>query len=122
VADRLSIVRIFRNIIENSIKYGGDGLGKIEIGYRATDDVHIFTVTDDGQGLKGQDSTNIFNWFQRKTTSTDIHGSGMGLAIVKEIAALHGGDVWQEPAKPKGLTFYVSLSQHLMSMGGDELD
>jgi len=122
VADRLSILRIFRNIIQNSIKYGGDGLGKIEIGYRSTDDLHIFTVTDDGQGLTAQDPKNIFNWFQRKTTSTEIHGTGMGLAIVKEIAALHGGDVWHEPAKPKGLTFYVSLSRHLISMEGGKLD
>ena len=58
VADRLSIVRIFRNIIENSFKYGGDELGRIEIGYRLTDDLHIFTVTDDGQGLKKEDSIN----------------------------------------------------------------
>lgn len=114
VADRLSIVRIFRNIIENSLKYGGDGLGKIEIGYRSTDDVHIFTVTDDGQGLTVEDSNNIFDWFKRKTTSTEIHGTGMGLAIVKEIAALHGGAVWQEPTKSKGVTFCVSLSRHLI--------
>lgn len=116
VADRLSIVRIFRNIIENSLKYGGDGLGKIEISYRSTDDLHIFTVTDDGQGLTGQDSKNIFNWFQRITTSPEIHGTGMGLAIVKEIVALHGGDVWHEPAKPNGAAFSVSLSRHLIPM------
>ncbi len=116
VADRLSIVRIFRNIIENSLKYGGDGLGTIEIGYRSTDDLHILTVTDDGQGLAVQGSKNIFNWFQRKTTSSEIHGAGMGLAIVKEIAALHGGKVWQEPATPKGVIFFVSLSRHLIPM------
>ena len=120
VADRLSIVRIFRNIIENSLKYGGDRLGKIELGYRSTDDLHIFTITDDGQGLTAQYSTNIFNWFQRETTSTEIHGSGMGLAIVKEIAALHGGDVWQEPGKPKGVTFCVSLSRHLIPQGSGQ--
>jgi signal transduction histidine kinase len=63
-----------------------------------------------------------FNWFQRKTTSTKSHGTGMGLAIVKEIAALHGGDVWLEPAKPKGVTFCVSLSRHLIPMeeGGQD--
>jgi signal transduction histidine kinase len=114
VADRLSIVRIFRNLIENSIKYGGDELSRIEIGYRLSDDLHIFTVTDDGQGLKKEDSTNIFNWFKRKKVAADIQGTGMGLAIVKEIAALHGGEVWQESAKPKGVTFCISLSRRLM--------
>lgn len=114
VADRLSIVRIFRNIIENSFKYGGDELGRIEIGYRFNDDSHIFTVTDDGQGLKKEDSINIFNWFKRKKAAAEIQGTGMGLAIVNEIAALHGGEAWQEPAKPKGVTFCVSLSRHLI--------
>ena len=114
VADRLSIIRIFRNIIENSLKHGGYGLTRIEIGYRLADDLHIFTITDDGQGLKGKDSDNIFNWFNRETSSTEIQGSGLGLAIVKEIAALHGGAVWQEPAKPQGVIFYVSLSRHLI--------
>lgn len=114
VADRPSIIRIFRNIIENSLKYGGDELGRIQIGYRPTNDLHIFTVTDDGPGLKDKDSENIFNWFKRKTASTEIQGTGMGLAIVKEIAALHGGEVWHEPAKPKGATFCVSLSRHLI--------
>ncbi len=114
VADQPSIVRIFRNIIENSLKYGGDELGRIEIDYRPTDDLHIFTVTDDGQGLKEQDSENIFNWFKRKTAQKDVQGTGMGLAIVKEIAGLHGGEVWHEPAKPKGATFCFSLSRHLI--------
>ena len=114
VADRLSIIRIFRNIIENSLKHGGHGLTRIVIGYRLADDLHIFTVTDDGQGLKEKNSENIFNWFNRETSSTEIQGSGLGLAIVKEIAALHGGAVWQEPAKPQGVTFYVSLSRHLI--------
>ena len=116
VADQPSIVRIFRNIIENSLKYGGDELGRIEIDYRLTDDLHIFTVTDDGQGLTEQDSENIFNWFKRKTASTKIQGTGMGLAIVKEIVTLHGGEVWHEPAKPKGATFGFSLSRHLKAM------
>ncbi len=115
VADRPSIIRIFRNIIENSLKYGGDELGRIAINYRPTDELHIFTVTDDGQGLKEQDSENIFNWFKRKTASKNIQGTGMGLAIVKEIASLHGGEVWHEPAIPKGATFCFSLSRHLES-------
>jgi signal transduction histidine kinase len=115
VADRLSIIRIFRNIIENSLKHGGYGLSKIEIGYRLADDLHTFTVTDDGQGLIEKDCNNIFSWFKRATSSAEVQGSGMGLAIVQEIAALHGGKVWQEPAKPKGVTFCVSLSRHLIT-------
>ena len=113
VGDRLSIIRIFRNIIGNSLKYGGDNLSRIEIGHRSTKDLHILKVTDDGQGLEVKDSKNVFKWFNRKADTKGIQGSGMGLAIVREIAALHGGECWLEPAKPKGVTFYVSLSRHL---------
>jgi len=116
IVDRLAIMRIFRNIIENALKYGGDGLSKIDIGYRVTDDLHIFTVTDDGQGVTEEDSEDIFNWFKRRkqVPATESSGAGMGLAIVREIAATLGGAVWQEPAKPKGVTFCVSLAQHLL--------
>lgn len=116
IADRLAVTRIFRNIIENALKYGGDGLGKIDISYRFTDELHIFTVTDDGQGVTEEDSQDIFNWFKRKkqTLIPESGGTGMGLAIVREIAATHGGAVWQEPVKPKGVTFCVSLSRHLL--------
>ena len=98
------------------MKYGGDGLGKIDIGYRFTDELHIFTVTDDGQGVTEEDSEDIFNWFKRKkrTSTKESGGAGMGLAIVREIAATLGGAVWQEPAKPQGATFCVSLSRHLL--------
>ena len=116
IADRLSVIRIFRNIVENSLKYGGEELGSIEIDYRSTDDLHIFTITDDGQGL-GANSAAIFDWFKRTKTSAGVNGAGMGLAIVKEITALHGGNIWQEPARPKGVTFYVSLSRHLVPAG-----
>lgn len=113
VADRLSILRIFRNIIDNSLKYGGEELNRIEIGYQLTDFLHIFTVTDDGQGLAENDSANIFQWFKRQKAATETQGSGIGLAIVSDFAALHGGEVWLVPARPKGVTFCFSLSRHL---------
>ncbi|GAB6191186.1 sensor histidine kinase [Desulfocastanea catecholica] len=116
IADRLAVTRIYRNIIENALKYGGDGLGKIEIGYRFTDELHIFTVADDGQGVTEEVSRDIFNWFKRKkhTSTPESGGAGISLAIVREIAATLGGAVWQEPAKPKGVTFCVSLSRSLL--------
>lgn len=124
IADRLAIMRIFRNIIENALKYGGDGLGKIDIGYRVTDDLHIFTVMDDGQGVTEEESEDIFNWFKRRkhAPATESGGAGMGLAIVREIAATLGGAVWQESGKPKGVTFCVSLSRHLPPGNTDAQD
>ena len=114
VADRISMIRIFRNIIENSLKYGGDQLSRITIDYRETNDLHILTVTDDGKGIKEKDADYIFSWFKKRTDSDGTPGAGMGLAIIREIISLHGGEIWHEPAKPRGATFCFSLNRHLL--------
>lgn len=118
VADRISIIRIFRNIIENSLKYGGEELANITIGYRGTDGLHILTVTDDGKGLEEKNSDYIFNWFKRRAVSKGTQGTGMGLAIIREIITLHGGEIWYEPAKPKGVTFCFSINRYLLPTEG----
>ena len=111
--DKLSIIRVIRNLVDNAIKYGGDDLREIEIGYRESDETHILSVTDDGIGLKAEDSEEIFEMFKRKNTSKGVQGTGLGLAIVKEIVERHGGKVWIEPGAEKGTTFSVSISKHL---------
>ncbi len=112
-ADRLSILRIFRNFIDNALKYGGEGLTRISIGYEDSESLHIFSVSDNGKGLKEADCEKIFGLFQRNETSKGVEGAGLGLAIVKEIAEQHGGKVWVEPAEKKGATFFVSISKKL---------
>ena len=112
-ADSLALLRVFRNLIDNALKYAGDRLSKIRIGHEETVDSHIFSVTDDGKGLKGADAEKIFGLFQRHETSRGVEGSGLGLAIVKEIAQQHGGQVWVEPAVKKGATFCISISKNL---------
>ncbi len=112
-ADRLSILRIFRNLIDNALKYGGENLTRISIGYEDSESLHIFSVSDNGKGLKEADSKKIFELFQRDETSRGVEGAGLGLAIVKEIAEQHGGRVWVEPSGKRGITFYVSISKNL---------
>ncbi|MFC1821889.1 ATP-binding protein [Thermodesulfobacteriota bacterium] len=115
-ADKLSLMRVFQNLMENSTKYGGESLGNIRIEYDADDTHHIFSFSDDGIGIKEKDQERIFEIFQRHKNSAGIAGSGLGLAIVKEIAARHGGRVWMESGKPKGVTFYISILKKLPSL------
>ena len=112
-ADRLSLLRILRNLVDNALKYGGDDLSEIKIGYETSDESHILFVEDDGVGIKKEDSEKIFGAFERKKTSRGIQGAGLGLAIVKEIAEQHDGKVWVEPGPEKGTTFYISISKYL---------
>lgn len=112
-ADSLSITRVIRNLIDNALKYGGDDLSEIKIGYVVSDEYHILSVSDDGVGMNVEDPNMIFELFTRHETSRGVEGAGLGLAIVKEIAEQHGGKVWVESGVEKGSIFNMSISRHL---------
>lgn len=112
-ADSVAILRVLRNFVDNSLKYGGNDLSEIAVGYREDGEYHILYVSDDGIGLKEEDPKAIFGVFKRHKTSCGIPGSGLGLAIAKEIAELHKGKVWFEPGSKKGITFNISISKNI---------
>jgi signal transduction histidine kinase len=112
-ADRLSIVRIFRNLVDNSLKYGGEALSRICVQHRENALFHILSVSDDGAGLKNPHMEKLFGVFTRRETSCGIEGAGLGLAIVKEIAERHKGEVWAEPGEKGGMTVSISISKDL---------
>lgn len=112
-ADRLSLLRVFRNLVDNALKYGGEHLSEIAIGHEESGEYHTFFVADNGAGIAREDCEKIFELFQRHSTSRNIEGTGLGLGIVKEIAVKHGGKVWAEPGRSGGATFYISLSKNI---------
>ncbi|MEN6439593.1 MAG: ATP-binding protein [Syntrophobacter sp.] len=112
-ADKISILRVFRNLIDNAVKYGGDGLSRIEIFYDCSEKYHHFTVSDDGVGIKAGQSGTIFNLFQRQSSSEGIEGTGLGLAIIKEIVEIHKGEVTVEAGPRGGTVFHVRISREL---------
>lgn len=109
VADRLAITRVFRNLIDNALKYGGEILDRIQVGFRENEAFQIINVGDNGVGISELDSKRLFNLFQRNDTSRGVEGLGLGLAIVKEIVERHGGRVWVENDFGAGATFYFSI-------------
>jgi K+-sensing histidine kinase KdpD len=110
-ADRLSVFRILRNIVENSLKYGGEGLSEIRIVHRRDENLDTLCVSDDGVGVKGAGAESLFKLFHRERTSKGTQGSGLGLAIVKELAERHGGRAWVEDGRQEGATFCFSLAR-----------
>lgn len=111
--DRLALIRVLRNFVENSLKYGGDQLSNIRLGYHATDDFHVFSVSDNGLGVRSENLQRIFGLFERDQHSSAIEGTGLGLAIVKEIAEQHQGTVWLESTPLVETTFYFSVARDL---------
>jgi PAS domain S-box-containing protein len=112
-ADRLSILRVLRNLVENALKYGGGTLSEIRIGYEETGEAHVLSVSDNGVGIKKEDRERIFGPFQRPLTSKGIPGMGLGLAIVKEIAERHHGAAWVESGAERGTKFCVVIPKNL---------
>jgi len=111
--DRLSVLRVLRNLVENALKHGGDGLSEIRVGYERSDQFHVLLVGNNGAGIRSEDREKIFGPFQRHETCGVAEGAGLGLAIVKEVAEQHGGKVWVESSPGKGPTFYISISRDL---------
>ena len=111
--DKISFLRVFRNFVDNALKYGGECLSEIKVGYSQSDDFHILSFSDNGVGLRGRDYESLFVAFRRDDSSKDVEGAGLGLAIVREIAERHGGKVWAQPGENKGATFYMSVSKNL---------
>ncbi|MCG6982462.1 MAG: PAS domain S-box protein [Deltaproteobacteria bacterium] len=111
--DKIAIIRVFRNFVDNALKYGGENLSEIRVGYEESDDFHIFSVCDDGVGLRVRDYESLFAAFRRDDSSKSVEGAGLGLAIVSEIAERLRGKVWADTGKNKGATFYMSVSKDL---------
>lgn len=111
LADKGSLFRVLTNLVENSLKYGGERLSEIEVRCEENDDFHILSVRDNGMGLENTDAERIFELFARGTDKGA--GMGLGLAIVKGIADRHKGRAWAESIPNVGITFFVSLSKTL---------
>jgi PAS domain S-box-containing protein len=118
IADRLSVFRILRNLVDNALKYGGTELSRIRIGYCDDQYHHLLFAEDDGAGIGREDAEKIFGVFMRRKDSKGVQGAGMGLAIVKELAERHGGEAWVKPGAERGSIFYISIRKDL-SRGRD---
>ena len=96
--DAGALRRVFQNLLTNAAKHGGKG-GWIEIAASAVEERGVprveITVTDAGQGVPPEELTEIFQPFFRGAAAqaAQIRGSGLGLALVREIVESHGGTV-----------------------------
>jgi PAS domain S-box-containing protein len=107
--DYSQMVQVFQNIIGNAIKYRSTKTPEIQISARKQDDYWLFSVKDNGIGLKPQFSSQIFEIFRRLHNRDEYEGTGMGLAITKKVIEKHGGQIWVESEPDEGSTFYFTI-------------
>ena len=104
------IYRLLFNLAENAIRYGAPG-STVQISTHDEGDHVLLRVRDQGLGIPEQYQTSIFQPFFRvdKSRSRAYGGVGLGLALVWEIAALHGGSIEVEESSESGTTMLVTL-------------
>jgi signal transduction histidine kinase len=108
-ADRLQMIRLFQNLIDNAIKYRGTSSPEIHIAAESNGGEWVFSVRDNGIGFERKYADRIFLIFQRLHVRKQYPGSGIGLSICERIVQRQGGRIWAESAPGQGSTFYFSL-------------
>jgi len=112
-ADKNGVLRAYRNLVDNALKYGGSKLTEISMGYAPSAMYHILSVQNNGEVIPPEEVETIFKLFKRKADKSTTAGTGLGLAIVREIARQHKGDSWVESGVDGKTTFYLSIVQDL---------
>lgn len=110
--DRFS--RVLSNIASNSIKYAKPNEKLlIDLTIQNYEKSVIITITDNGIGIDGDNISHIFDTFYRAdhARTKTREGSGIGLAVCKEIVSLHGGSIWASSTLNKGTTIHISLEK-----------
>ncbi len=107
--DRLRLLEIYQNLIENAVKFmGTQQASRVEIGARLDDRAALCWVRDNGIGIAPIYHEKVFGLFNRLDATTE--GTGIGLALVKRIVDVHGGQIWiDSEGEEQGSTFLFTL-------------
>jgi signal transduction histidine kinase len=99
---------VLLNLLDNAVKYGPQGQ---TVRVRLAPDVGgvRLTVADEGAGVPASERERVWSPFQRGSHAGAVAGSGIGLAIVRDIASRHGGKAWIENGATAGSTFIITL-------------
>ena len=103
-----SLRHILLNLLDNAVKYGPDGQTITVCLSASTNDVQL-AVADQGRGVPASEREEIWREFSRGQAGQETTGSGIGLSIVRDVVAQHGGRAWVDSPPGGGARFTVSL-------------
>lgn len=107
--DALLLREAIKNLIDNAMKYGGDG--PLQIALTVQDAQAVLTIADHGPGISAADAERVFERFGRGE-SAPAGGAGLGLAIVKRVVESHGGRIDLTNRPEGGLVATIHLPRH----------
>jgi signal transduction histidine kinase len=109
VGDRVQVESVIRNLVDNAVKYMGDGPRReIAIGGRQGADGTVYFVRDTGMGMSAEQCGKAFLPFRRFRVDA-APGEGIGLSYVRKIVERHGGRIWCDSVEGQGTTFSFTL-------------
>lgn len=108
------IYQIFQNLVSNSLKYRRADVAP-HLHIRSTDkgNHHLFAFSDNGIGIDQQHYERVFQIFQRLHGRNQYTGTGIGLATVKKVIDVYGGQIWLDSAVGIGTTVYFTIPKEI---------
>ncbi len=108
--DADALRQMLLNLLDNAVKYGPAGQ-TVTLGLTLADGRALVSVDDQGPGIPAADRERIWDRFWRleRDRGSAVAGTGIGLSVVRELVALHGGRAWAEDAPQSGGRFVIEL-------------
>lgn len=108
--DKKKLTQLMYHLLDNALKYRGEAAPAIRVSSKRENGCWIVCVTDNGLGINAAFFERVFQVFRRlHNDDVKYKGTGIGLALCKKIAELHGGMITVESEIDKGSSFYFSL-------------
>ena len=108
--DATQMLQLFQNLIANGVKYRKRGVPPhIVVSATQGQNEWVFSVKDNGIGMKKEDHEAVFQMFRRLQTKDEYPGTGIGLASCKKIVEQHQGRIWIESSPSDGTTIFFTI-------------
>jgi signal transduction histidine kinase len=113
--DRVSIYEVLSNLLDNAIKYSGEGQQIVIRSSLGKDGLIETTVSDKGVGIPANVLPHLFEKFYRNhRTQSQVGGTGLGLYLSKAIIEAHGGNIWINAKEGEGTAVSFTLQPYVM--------
>jgi signal transduction histidine kinase len=110
IAPSTEMTQLFQNLIANALKFKKPEVEPdIQIAHIENQHEHLFSLSDNGIGIKKEHQEKVFNIFTRLHTRNEYEGSGIGLATCKKIIETLEGRMWLTSTEGVGTTFYFTI-------------
>lgn len=106
---RALLTQVFQNVLHNAIKFRRAVAPFVQVSAALHGDEWHISVADNGIGMEMQYAERVFVMFQRLHSRSEFPGSGIGLALCKQVIELHNGRIWITAQPEQGTTVWIAL-------------